>query len=355
MKLTPAQTQGLAWLGIAVVAVLLLWLLGPVLTPFVVALVLGYALHPVVERLAARGVPRWLAVGIVELLALVTVLAVALLILPILLKNLPALRDQIPVMLTRLDAWLQPLLGQFGIEVALDFASLREFLLTHLGDNTEGWFKAVLGSLQVGGSFVLGLVGTAVLLPVVLFYVLMDWTQIIGRFHALVPPRFHEAYDGFMAECDHMLGQYLRGQLLVMAILSVYYSAGLALFGLDLAVPVGVFTGLAIFIPYVGFGLGCLLALLAGLLEFGSVYGLVMVAVIYGIGQVVESFFLTPRLVGERIGLHPITVIFALLAFGQLFGFIGVLVALPASAVGVVAFGRLKALYLGSPLYQGQG
>ncbi len=353
MKLTPAQTQGLAWLGIAVATAVLLWLLGPVLTPFVVALVLGYALHPVVERLAARRVPRWLAAGIVELLALVTVLAVALLILPILLKNLPALRDQIPVLLTRLDAWLKPLLGQLGLEVSLDLGSLREFLLTHLGDNTEGWFKTVLNSLQVGGSFVLGLVGTAVLLPVVLFYVLMDWQQIVGRFQALVPPRFRAAFDGFMAECDHMLGQYLRGQLLVMGILAVFYSIGLALFGLDLAVPVGVFTGLAIFIPYIGFGLGCALALLAGLLEFGGLYGLVMVAVVYGIGQVVESIFLTPRLVGERIGLHPITVIFALLAFGQLFGFIGVLVALPVSAVGVVAFGRLKALYLGSPLYQG--
>jgi predicted PurR-regulated permease PerM len=144
--------------------------------------------------------------------------------------------------------------------------------------------------------------------------------------------------------------------LLVMAILAVGYSIGLSLFGLDLAVPIGVFTGLAIFVPYLGFGIGLVLATLAGLLEFsggGVVYPLVMVAVVYGIGQMVESLYLTPTLVGERIGLHPLAVIFALLAFGQLFGFVGVLIALPASAVLLVAIRRVRASYLASPLYLG--
>ena len=150
-----------------------------------------------------------------------------------------------------------------------------------------------------------------------------------------------------------MLGQYLRGQLLVMVILAVYYSLGLALFRFDLALPVGVFTGLAIFIPYVGFGLGMLLALVAGLLQFASLYGLVAVAVVYGLGQVLESFVLTPRLVGERIGMNPLMVIFALLAFGQLFGFVGVLIALPLSALLVVAARRLRLAYLDSRMYLG--
>lgn len=355
MTPTSAQTQGLAWLSIAALLVVALWLLGPVLTPFIVALVLGYALHPLVDRLAARRVPRWLAVGVVELLALATVLAVLLLIVPILLKNLPALREQVPLLLTRFDAWLRPLAAQLGITVALDVESLREFVLTHLSENADGWWRTALDSLRIGGSFVLGLLGAAVLLPVVLFYVLMDWRGIVARLQALVPPRMRPAFDAFMTDCDRMLGQYLHGQLLVMGILAAYYSVGLALFGLDLALPVGVFTGLAVFVPYVGFGLGCVLALLAGLLEFGGLYGVVMVAVVYGIGQLLESFFLTPRLVGERIGLHPIAVIFALLAFGQLFGLVGVLVALPVSAVGAVAFARLRTLYLGSPLYNGPG
>jgi predicted PurR-regulated permease PerM len=163
--------------------------------------------------------------------------------------------------------------------------------------------------------------------------------------------------DGFMAEADAVLGQYLRGQLLVILILAVFYSVGLALFGLDLALPIGVFTGLAIFVPYLGFGVGLVLATFAGLLEFSSNagvgYALIMVAVVFGVGQLVESLLLTPRLVGERIGLHPLAVIFALLAFGQLFGFVGVLIALPASAVLLVAMRRIQAGYLSSRLYQG--
>ena len=135
--------------------------------------------------------------------------------------------------------------------------------------------------------------------------------------------------------------------------LAVGYTAALALAGFDLALPVGVFTGLAIFIPYLGFGLGLALALLAGVLPFASLYGVVVVAVIYGVGQLVESLFLTPRLVGESIGLNPLAVIFALLAFGQLFGFVGILVALPMSAVALVALQRLKTAYLGSRLYGG--
>jgi len=138
----------------------------------------------------------------------------------------------------------------------------------------------------------------------------------------------------------------------VMLTMAVFYSTGLALFGLDLALPIGLFTGLAMFVPYVGFGIGLLMAVVAGLLQFASLKALVMVAAVYGTGQVIEGFYLTPRLVGERIGLHPLVVIFALLAFGQVFGFVGVLVALPASAVLFVAIRRVRSGYMGSKLYQ---
>lgn len=352
MPLNATQTHGLAWLGIALALVLALWLLGPVLTPFAIAGVLGYALHPLVDRLVRRRVPRPLAALLVEVLFVLVAAALMLLVVPIVVKELPILRDQIPVLLTRLDAWLGPRLAPLGVDVSLDLAGIKEMVVAQVGDNTEGWVKAALNSLRIGGSFALGLLGAAVLLPVLLYYVLVDWNGLVARAQSLVPPRMRASFDGFFAECDHMLGQYLHGQILVMGILAVFYSVGLALFGFDLAVPVGVFTGLAVFIPYVGFGFGLVLAALTGLLEFGLAYTAVAVAVVYGLGQVVESFYLTPRLVGERIGLHPITVIFALLAFGQLFGFIGVLVALPVSAVGVVAFRRMKGLYLASPLYR---
>jgi predicted PurR-regulated permease PerM len=197
----------------------------------------------------------------------------------------------------------------------------------------------------------LTLVGFAVLIPVALFYLLLDWKYVVARVLELVPPRLRPGVDSFSHEADEVLGQYLRGQLLVMVTMAVFYSVGLALFGLDLAVPIGVFTGMAMFVPYVGYGVGLALALIAGLLEFASLKSLVMVGVVYGTGQVFESFYLTPRLVGERIGLHPLAVIFALLAFGQLFGFVGVLVALPASAVLLVAIRRARSGYLASKLY----
>jgi predicted PurR-regulated permease PerM len=156
-----------------------------------------------------------------------------------------------------------------------------------------------------------------------------------------------------MAECDAVLGQYLRGQILVMLALAVFYALGLSAFGLDLALPIGVFTGLAVCVPYLGFGAGLILSLLAGFLQFASIKAIVMVAVVFGAGQLLESFWLTPKWVGERIGLHPLAVIFALLALGQLFGFVGVLLALPASAVMLVALRRLRDEYFDSKLYQG--
>jgi predicted PurR-regulated permease PerM len=353
MPLTPAQRQTLSWCAISALGLAMVWLLAPVLTPFLVGTVLAYALHPAVEALAARRVPRVAAVALVEVVAIVAALAIVLLIVPILSKELPLMRAQIPVLAERLNQGLSPWLAQWGIHVALDTASIKAFVLKYLDANAEDWFATVLSSARIGGSIVLTVVGNAILVPVVLFYLLLDWPQLTRRAGALVPPRSFAAVEGFVLECDRMLGQYLRGQLLVMVILAAYYSIALALFGFDLAVPVGVFTGLAIAIPYLGFGLGLLLALLAGLLQFASLYGLLAVAVVYGVGQVVESLYLTPRLVGERIGMNPLMVIFALLAFGQLFGFVGVLIALPISALLVVAARRVHAAYLESRLYRG--
>lgn len=356
MQLTPLQRRSAAWLGIGLLALALLWLLTPVLAPFVVAAVLAYALTPVVDWLDARcrgWMPRVVAVVVVELLLLIAGLSLLLLVVPILSKELPLMRAQVPVLLESLNQWAKPLLGQFGVKLALDIESVKVFLLKYLNANFEDAFSSLLSSLKLGGSVALALIGNVVLIPVVLYYLLMDWARIVAQVTQLVPPRLAPAVKSFTDEADGVLGQYLRGQMLVMLILSVYYSVGLALFGLDLAVPIGLFTGLAIFVPYVGFGLGLVLAVLAGLLQFASLKALVMVAVVYGVGQLVESFYLTPRLVGERIGLHPLAVIFALLAFGQLLGFVGVLIALPAGAVLLVAIRRLRSAYLDSRLYQG--
>ncbi|OGA95948.1 MAG: AI-2E family transporter, partial [Burkholderiales bacterium RIFCSPHIGHO2_12_FULL_61_11] len=340
MQFSSTQKRTASWCLIAALAVLALWFLGPVLTPFVVAAVLAYALTPVVDKLDDLGkgrLPRVLAVLLVETLFLLILLSILLLVVPIFAKELPLLREQLPLLAARINNSLSPWLAQFGVNVSLDVESVKTFVVKYLNANFDEAFGSVMSSLKLGGSVALTIVGNVVLIPVALFFLLNDWDRFVARAVELVPPKMRASFDSFTEEADLVLGQYLRGQLLVMGVLAVYFSVALALFGFDLAVPVGVFTGLAFFIPYLGFGLGLLLALLAGILQFGSLYGVLVVAGVYGAGQLVESFYLTPRLVGERIGLHPLAVIFALLAFGQLFGFLGVLIALPTSAVLLVA------------------
>ncbi len=352
------MTRLAAWLGVALVAALVFWLLAPVMAPFVVAAVMAYVLHPLVlrlERIARGRLPRALAVLMVEILAILALLGILLLLVPILVREWPLLQQQLPLLLDRMVDVINPLLNQLGLNVSLDLRDLKNQLVAYLSANREDWWAPLMSSLKVGGSAAMALMGYVVLVPVALFYMLNDWTRMVNSVIQLVPPAWRGTFDGFMQESDLVLGEYLRGQLLVMLALAVFYAVGLRLFGLDLALPIGVFTGLAVFVPYLGFGLGLMLALLAGLLQFASAQALVMVAVVFGLGQLIESFVLTPRLVGERIGLHPLSVILALMAFGQLLGFVGVLIALPASAVLLVGLRRLRHQYLKSDLYQKSG
>ena len=356
MQFTPHQQRWLAWITLAVVAAWLVWWLGPVLMPFMVAALLAYALTPWVRglhRITGGRLPRLLAVLCVEGVFLLVMTALGLLLVPVLAKELPLLREQLPTVVQRLDAVLSPWLLSYGVELRLDPASVKAFVFKHFSGSWEDLLDSLLSSLRIGGSVALALIGNAILIPVVLFYLLLDWDVVVARVRALVPPRWRTGVDDFLLECDSVLGQYLRGQLTVMVVLAVYYTVALRLFGLELALPIGVFTGLAMCIPYLGYGLGLVLALLAGLLQMEPLQAVWMIAVVYGLGQLIESFILTPRLVGERIGLHPLAVIFALLAFGQALGFVGVLIALPASAVLLVGWRRLCAHYLRSRLYQG--
>ncbi len=352
MQFTPAQVRIASWLGLALLAWLLLTWLAPVLMPFVLAAVLAYALHPLVERMHRRRVPRWLGAGLAIALLMLAALAVVLLIVPVVSKQVPLIREQVPALLEHLNEWLLPLAARFGMDLQIDVALVRDWLRQLVAGHESELFDGLLASLRIGGSALLAFMGNLVLMPIVAYYLLLDWAALVARVKRLVPPRWAQRTQRFLDETDDVLGQYLRGQLLVMGILAVFYTVALALVGLKLALPIGVFTGLAVFVPYLGFGLGLVMALLAALLQFQAALGVALVAGVYAIGQVVESMYLTPRLLGERIGLHPIAVIFALLAFGHLFGFVGVLIALPASAVLLVAIRRLKAVYLASDLYR---
>jgi predicted PurR-regulated permease PerM len=236
---------------------------------------------------------------------------------------------------------LTPWLQSWGIDVRLDVEGIKAFAREHLSDNLGQGAARMLSSIKLGGSVVLALLGHAILVPVALYYLLLAWPRLLARLHLALPLAWRAPVGGFLAECDQVMGGYVRGQLSVMAAMALYYALALRLGGLDLAWPIGVFTGLALCVPYVGFGLGLALALMAALLQFEPVHALVLIGGVYGLGQLIEGFGLTPRWVGERIGLHPLAVIFALLAFGQLLGFIGVLLALPVSAMLVVAWRHL--------------
>jgi len=246
---------------------------------------------------------------------------------------------------------LLPLALRAGIDLQIDVDQVRGWLRKLIAENESDLIGGVLSSLRIGGSALAAVFGNLVLAPIVAYYLLLDWARLIERTKGLIPPRWRPQVQSFLNDTHAVLGQYLRGQVVVMALLAIFYTVGLALVGLKLALPIGVFTGLAVFVPYLGFGLGMLMGVLAAVLQFQSMLGVALVALVFVVGQVVESMYVTPRLLGDRIGLHPIGVIFALMAFGQLFGFVGVLIALPASAVLLVAIRRAKASYLGSALY----
>ena len=350
------QKQTAFWIAVWGAFLLLLVALGPVLTPFLAAAILAYALNPGVDRLdhlrfRRFDVPRPLAVFIVVALFFCAIATLVLIVVPVLQKEIPLLQAQIPAFLAKLNDLLGPRLQELGVKVRLDSAGIKKIVSQQMASSGEAIWSAVLASARVGGTAVLGWIATVVLIPVVLFYLLLDWHPMLARVAAAVPRRYIGRTLAMANEVDTLLAQYLRGQLLVMLVLAVYYSVGLMLAGFDVALPVGIITGLLVFIPYLGFGLGLVLALIAAVLQFSDWSGVIAVAGIYGLGQVLEGFFLTPRLVGERIGLNPLAVIFALLAFGQLFGFVGVLLALPASAILMVAFKHLRRHYLSSSFY----
>jgi predicted PurR-regulated permease PerM len=354
---TSEQKQSLLWLALGIALLALLMKLGPIMAPFVAAGILAYALNPAVDWLSSKrigkfGVPRQLAVLLAMLVVLSAILALALIVIPVMQKQIPLLQDQIPVALAQLNATLVPRLQELGIELRLDVASIKRILTQYIATSGDELWSAVLASVKIGGVAVIGWLVTLSLVPIALFYLLLDWHGLLRRIEMAIPRRWAGRSVVLANEVDALLAQYLRGQLAVMLTLSVYYSVALALAGFNVALPVGIITGMLVFIPYIGFGIGLLLALLAAVLQFNGLQGLVLVAGIYGAGQFIEGFILTPRLVGERIGLHPLTVIFALLAFGHLFGFVGVLLALPCSAILAVAFRHLRTHYINSSFYR---
>jgi len=353
MSLFSAQrVQTGLWLATGLALLVLLYVLAPVLAPFALAAVIAYLLAPGVDWLARHRIPRAAAVLLMIVFATLVVFGLFLILIPVLRQELLALQSQLPALVAKLNTTVAPRLKEwFNLELRFDSQLLRQLFTDQVAGN-EDLIATLIAQARAGGVALIGLVGTLFLVPVVLFYLLLDYHAFKERLEVFIPRRWHGPVLAMLGETDALLSQFLRGQLSVMLALAAYYSIALALAGSQTALPIGIVTGMLSFVPYVGFALGLTLALLAALLQFGVLYAFVAVGIIYGLGQFIESFLLTPRLVGERIGLHPLAVIFALLAFGQVFGFLGVLLALPASAVLMVGLTRLKAAYLDSDFYR---
>jgi len=343
--------RSLTWLALAAGLGAAVWWLGPALSPLLMAAALAYLVWPVVQRLAGLGLSRPLAVALTVLITLLMGAVLVLLLVPIVTTLLPQLQAQWPALLERFNSEWVPWLAAHGLP--LDAAAIKAMALKALsGGDVQSQALRLLASARIGGSWLLTVVGLAVLVPMLMFYLLLDAQALMARIPALVPVRLRPAAAGFLDECHQMLRQYLHGQVTVMGVLALYYALALQLVGLELAWPIGVFTGLAVFIPYLGFGTGLVLALMTAAVQLPGWHGLALVAAVYACGQVLEGFFLTPRLVGGRIGLSPLGVIVALLLFAQAFGFIGVFLALPASAVALVALRRLLAAWQASDFYR---
>ena len=339
------------WVAIALIASGLVWLLSPILAPFLAGAIIAYVLNPLVNRISGRYAGRTLAVLIVLVLVMVVVVALMLVVVPLFYKEARMMSERLPDFLTWLNNHVAPLVqSHMGVAIVFDLESAKLFM-TQLLQSNRGLVQQLLGSLQIGGLALLGFAVNLLLVPVVLFYLLRDWNDLLARIDRIIPRRRRAQILGLAREVDVVLAEFLRGQLLVILVMVCFYSGALWLTGLEFALPIGVITGGLVFIPYIGAFIGFVLGTVAALLQFDAFSGVLFVWLAFAIGQALEGMLVTPLLVGKRIGLHPVAVIFALLAFGQVFGFFGVLLALPASAALLVGIRHLGAAYLAGPLY----
>ena len=350
----PLTLRNYVWIaGAALVVVLALRFLGPVLTPFLIGAILAYLGTPLVAWAARRGVPRALATTLVVALFGLLLLALFLVLVPLVQAEFALAARRLPDLAAEATARVTPWLQQhFGTTPSFDFDSLKALVTENMHD-ARALSLRLLSGVTAGGLIVVSVLVNVVLIPVVMFYLLRDWDMIAGRLDTLVPRNWHAKVRAIVADIDGVLAEFLRGQLSVMVVLAAYYAVALWLAGLDRALAIGLLTGLLVFIPFVGFGLGLVLGVVAALLQWSGWPAFLAVLAVYGVGQLLEGYVLVPWLVGDRIGLHPLAVIFALLAFGQLFGFAGVLLALPVSAALLVGLRHLRAAYLASPVYRG--
>lgn len=343
-------------LAITAVIVYLIWLLAPVLMPFAVAAMLAYLGDPLVDRLERLGLNRMWSATIVFVVIMLAVVGVLVLLIPLIARQVENLIGNLP----RYGDWAQNtvwpwLQARLHLDPhTFDSDRLLTAIKAHIG-SIGGVATAVLGKVSRGGLGIAMWLTNLVLIPVVAFYLLRDWDRLVAKIDGMLPRSIQPTVAHLASESDKILGAFVRGQLLVMLALGIFYGAGLGMVGLSVGVLIGMVAGLLSFVPYLGFIIGFVAAIIAALVQYGDWTHVLLVCGVFAVGQLLEGYVLVPKLVGDKIGLHPVAVMFAVLAGGYLFGFLGVLLALPAASVIMVLLRYLIERYRMSELYNEEG
>ncbi|WPZ33602.1 AI-2E family transporter [Thalassobaculum sp. OXR-137] len=336
------------WLLFLAVFLTLVYVLRDVLLPFVAGMAVAYLLDPVVDRLERFKVSRTLGTSIVVLAFFLVTIGLVLLLVPLLQTQVEQFAKSVPTYVEmireRVGPKLQEMLSGFDEESAVN-------KLPNIAGNAMAWIGNIFGKLLSGGAWLANFLSILVITPIVSFYLLRDWDRMVETIDGWLPREQAPTIREQMRAIDRTLAAFVRGQGTVCLVLGVFYAIGLSLAGLDFGLVIGLFSGLVSFVPFVGSTLGAILSVGLAVAQFDSWQPVAIVAAIFVAGQLIEGNFLTPNLVGDAVGLHPVWIIFALLAGGALFGFLGVLLAVPVAAViGVLTRFALEH-YLASPLH----
>jgi predicted PurR-regulated permease PerM len=342
------------WLAALIIVVLALWLLSEILLPFVAGLAIAYLLTPLTDRLERLGVNRLAAALFIITIVVLALIYLILLVAPILGAQLSSFIETVPAYVTRLQALLSDP-GRPWIQKFLGAGFNADKSISDLVTQGVGWLTSFLHSLWSGGRALVSLFSLIVITPVVAFYLIYDWHRMIRTVDGWVPLAQRDTVRALALEIDAAISGFVRGQIGVCLILGSFYAVALTLTGLNFGLLIGLISGLITFIPYVGSMTGLVLSIGVAVAQFWPDYGMILIVLgIFLVGQFVEGYVLAPKLVGESAGLHPVWLIFALLAFGYLFGFVGLLVAVPlAATMGVLLRFALRR-YLQSPFYTGE-
>ena len=343
-----------SWWGILFLVVLagLVYLLDAVLMPFVAGLILAYLADPLADRFEHWGMSRVMAVSSVFLILVIVLVISLLIIVPLIVQQAKQFGESVSAIFEWVKNVLAPRLEEWaGYDLQAEMENLQKVLTENWRD-AGGYLAQALGQIGRSGMALVSWVTFLGLVPVVTFYLVLDWGRLVQSIQDLVPRRWLSDTNRLSKRCDEVLSAFLRGQLLVMLCLGILYAVGLSLLGLNFGLLIGFVSGLASIVPFLGFIVGLSIALLVAVFQMGTIWAFLGVIAIFAAGQVIESVVLQPKLLGDKIGLHPVAVIFAVLVGGELFGFIGVLLALPAAAVIMVLLREGHDRYKNSTLYE---